>query len=188
MKRIVFAFTLALVTLSLTVCCKTEKTKRKEIPAFLGIQYGLSRDKVERVLRERFGEVDKDEDSYISVDKPTIGGVEFDYAYFFFTEDRRHGLVFDGGRAVKEVTLEEKAHIDSIQRELIIKLKERYGKRDVRVTNKKNGDRRVDFLHLGNRKNGYGTLLIYYEPPVEEGHCALILDYGKKLQTREADL
>lgn len=188
MKRIVFAFTLTLVSLSLTVCCKTEKTKREEIPAFLGIQYGLSREKVERVLRERFGEVNNNEDSYLFVEKPIIGGVEFDCAYFFFTEDRKHGLVFDGGRAVKEVTLEEKARIDSIQRELIIKLKKRYGRRDVIVTSKKNGDKRVDFLHIGKKKNGYGTLLIYYDMPVEEGHCALILDYDKKLQTREADL
>lgn len=152
MKRIVFAFTLTLVSLSLTVCCKTEKTKRKEIPAFLGIQYGLSREKVERVLRERFGEVNNNEDSYLFVEKPIIGGVEFDCAYFFFTEDRKHGLVFDGGRAVKEVTLEEKARIDSIQRELIIKLKKRYGKRDVIVTNKKMATKELIFYILERKR------------------------------------
>lgn len=182
MKRFIFAFILALTTIS------------AQSQSFLRIPYGTPKSEAESILRERYGKQYESRDDGIMITNPIIGGILFDYAIVFFTEDRVRGEVLDGGCAFFTVPLKSIGYIKKKQNELIEKLKERYGESDVVVTIERNGDKIVDFSHIGDSAEAFGTLFISREDPTREGptskeKCALVLLYRNKLiKTEESDL
>lgn len=176
MKRFIFAFILVLTAIS------------AQSQTFLGIPYGTSRYEAEKILREQYGSKYESTDSWNLITDPIIGGVLFDYATVFFTEDREKGEVLDGGGAFIEEPLKNIGYIKKKQNELIEKLKERYGENDVVVTIEKNGDKRVKFYHMGDSAKAFGTLFISREHPTPKGKCRLVLLYSNKLRTEESDL
>ena len=155
---------------------------------FLGIPYGTSKYEAEKILREQYGSQYESTDAGNAIINPIIGGVLFDYATIFFTEDREKGEVLDGGCAVVKEPLRSIGDIRKKQNELIGKLKERYGENDVVVTIEKNGDKRVEFSHMGDSAKAFGTLFISRVYPTPKGKCALVLLYSNKLKTEESDL
>lgn len=176
MKRFIFAFILALTTIS------------AQSQTFLGIPYGTSKYEAEKILREQYGSQYESSDIGGVITTPRIGGVLFDYATVFFTEDREKGEVLDGGGAFMEEPLKNIGYVRRKQNELIGKLKERYGENDVVVTIEKNGDKIVKFYHMGDSAKAFGTLFISREYPTPKGKCALVLNYSNKLKTEESDL
>lgn len=176
MKRFIFAFILVLTAIS------------AQSQTFLGIPYGTSKYEAESILREQYGDKYESSNSGGVIIGPIIGGVLFDCATIFFTEDRERGEVLDGGCAFIEVPLKSIGYIKKKQNELIEKLKERYGTNDVVVTNKKNGEKRVEFSHLGDSAKAFGALFISREHPTPKGKCGLVLLYSNKLKTEESDL
>lgn len=176
MKRFIFAFILVLTAIS------------AQSQTFLGIPYGTSKYEAEKILREQYGDKYNSSNSVGVITDPIIGGVLFDYATIFFTEDREKGEVLDGGGAFIEVPLKSIGYIKKKQNELIGKLKERYGENDVVVTIEKNGDKRVKFYHMGDSTKAFGALFISREYPTPKGKCGLVLLYSNKLKTEESDL
>ena len=176
MKRFIFAFILVLTAIS------------AQSQTFLGIPYGTSKYEAENILREQYGSQYESSDTGGMITNPRIGGVLFDYATIFFTEDREKGEVLDGGCAFIEEPLKRIGYIKRKQNELIGKLKERYGENDVVVTIEKNGDKWVKFYHMGDSAKAFGTLYISREYPTPKGKCGLVLIYSNKLKTEESDL
>ena len=176
MKRFIFAFILALTTIS------------AQSQSFLGIPYGTPKSEAESILREQYGKQYESSDDGNMITDPIIGGILFDYATVFFTEDRVRGEVLDGGCAFVREPLKSIGYIKKKQNELIEKLKERYGESDVVVTIKRNGDKSVDFSHIRDSAKAFGALFISREYPTPKGKCALVLLYRNKLKTEESDL
>jgi|GEM_PF-2985901 hypothetical protein len=176
MKRFIFAFILVLTAIS------------AQSQTFLGIPYGTSKYEAEKILREQYGSQYESLDIGGIITNPRIGGVLFDYATIFFTEDREKGKVLDAGCAYIEVPLKSIGYIKKKQNELIGKLKERYGENDVVVTIMKNGDKIVEFCHMGDSAKAFGNLFISREYPTPKGKCELVLMYSNKLKTEESDL
>ena len=176
MKRFIFAFILVLTAIS------------AQSQSFLGIPDGTPKSEAESILREQYGKQYESSDDGNMITDPIIGGILFDYATVFFTEDRVRGEVLDGGGAFMEEPLKNIGYVRRKQNELIGKLKERYGENDVVVTIEKNGDKIVKFYHMGDSAKAFGTLFISREYPTPKGKCALVLNYSNKLKTEESDL